>query len=532
MRTILNNGKIFVEKGNFKQALLIEDGIIKANGNNTDINKYKADKILDLQGKTVLPGFNDSHLHMIMTGEAMNICELSSARSIDDVVRLGRDFLQNNPQTKVLSGRGWNQDHFKQPQNRLLTRLDLDKISTEIPIIFTRACFHLAVGNTAALELLKIDKSTVIDGGSIGIGSDGNPNGIFSENATSLLDSLKENKSIDNLVSDFLKASDYALSVGITSVQSCDILRSNFENTFDAIHHIYDNNKTKLRYRHQFNFQRIEDFNVYLSGEFKTGAYDEKFLSLGCLKLFKDGSLGARTAFMLSDYHDDFGNRGIEVLTDSQFQELCDLASKNNIQVVTHAIGDAAIESVMNAYENTMHGKDNPLRHSIIHFQITSKEQLERASNLKIPIIYQPIFLDYDHNITESRVGPKLASSSYAFNTMYHSNSVISLSSDSPIEDCNPFLSLYCAVTRKDFSGNPKHGFYPAERMDVADAIDAYTHGSAFNEFKEDTKGKLNPGYVADLIILDQDIFTIEPEMIKDIKVLKTMIDGEFVYEK
>lgn len=532
MFTILKNGKIYIEKGTFAESVLIEDGIIKDFGSDEEMDKNKADTIIDLEGQTVIPGLNDSHLHMTMIGEAMNSCELGSAKSIDDVIRLGREFLEKNPDTKVLNGRGWNQDYFISGEKRLLNRFDLDKISTEIPIVFSRVCVHVSSGNTKALEILNINKDTKVAGGTIEIGEDGSPNGVFNENAVSLLDSVKESKTVEEIQNDFLKACAYALSVGLTSVQSCDILRSNFDNTFKALHDIYESNKTRIRYNHQYNFQDINDFRDYLSGEFKDGNYDDKFLSRGSLKLFKDGSLGARTAHMLEDYKDQPGNRGVEALSDEQLQALCDLASENNIQVLTHAIGDGAIESVINAYENTMIGGKNPLRHGIVHCQITSKGQLDRIAKLNIPVMYQPIFLDYDNKIVESRIGAELSSSSYAFNTLYELGAPISMSTDAPVEDCNPFPNIYCAVTRKDLDGNPKDGFYPKEKMKVEDVIDAYTYGSAYNEFKEDFKGKLKAGYVADLIVLDRDIFSINPDEIKDIKVLKTMIDGKFVYER
>lgn len=532
MTTILKNGKIYIEKGNFQEAVLIEDGMVKAFGSNEEIDKMEANNIIDLQGKTVLPGLNDSHLHMVMIGEAMNSCELSSARSIDDIIRLGREFLEKNPQTKVLSGRGWNQDFFKDGEKRLLNRFDLDKISTDISIVFSRVCGHVSTANTKALEFLGVDKDTRVDGGVIEIGNDGNPNGVFNENAVALLDTVKENKTIEDRKNDYLKACEYALSVGITSVQSCDILRNNFQESFDAIHDIYRSGKTKIRYSHQYNFQDINDFEDYLREEFRTGKYDEKFLSRGALKLFKDGSLGARTAYMLEDYKDQAGNRGVNALSDNQFQDLCDLATENNIQVITHAIGDGAIESVIDAYENTMVDGENPLRHGIVHCQITSREQLERIAKLKIPVMYQPIFLDYDNKIVEARVGAELSSTSYGFNTLYQLSGLISMSTDAPVEKCNPFPNIYCAVTRKDLDGNPKGGFYPQERMKLEDVIDAYTYGSAYNEFKEDFKGKLLAGYVADLIVLDRDIFSIDPDEIKEVKVLKTMIEGDFVYER
>lgn len=530
--TILKNGKFFIEKGNFKEAILIENGLVKEFLRDEDICKVKADRVIDLEGKTVLPGLNDSHLHMVMMGEAMNSCELSSARSTDDIIRLGREFLEDNPHTRVLNGRGWNQDFFKDGEKRLLNKFDLDQISTDIPIVFSRVCGHVASGNTKALEFLGVDETTRVDGGVIEIGSDGSPNGVFNENAVALLESVKESKTVEDIQNDYLKACQYALSVGITSVQSCDVLRNNFHESFNAIHDIYESGKTKIRYSHQYNFQDIKDFEDYLQGEFKTGKYDGKFLSKGALKLFKDGSLGARTAYMLEDYKDDPDNQGVNALSDEQFQNLCNLATANNVQVVTHAIGDGAIESVINAYENTMVDGKNPLRHGIVHCQITSREQLERIAKLSIPVMYQPIFLDYDNKIVESRVGADLSSTSYAFNTLYELGAPISMSTDSPVENCNPFPNIYCAVTRKDLDGNPKEGFYPEERMAVEDVIDAYTQGSSYNEFKEDFKGKLSPGYVADLIVLDKDIFSIDPDEIKDIKVLKTMIDGEFVFER
>lgn len=530
MTTILTNGKIYVEKGKFVEALLIEDGVIKEIGSKEEILKNKADHVIDLEGKTVLPGFNDSHLHLIGLGAFMSSCNLTQAKSIDEIIEIGKKFLEENKNMKVLSGRGWNQDYFTSGEKRLLNRHDLDKISTEIPIVFDRVCGHVAVGNTKAIELLEIDENTVVDGGTIELGEDGKPNGIFNENAVALIKSVIPEKSNEDIESEFLKAADYALSLGITSVQSCDASNKDFKNIFNIIHNIYDNGKTKLRYGFQFNFQDIEDFKEYLETEFKTGQYDEKFLSRGALKLFKDGSLGARTAYMLKDYEDAPGTRGVEALSDEQLEDLCKLATEHGIRVVTHAIGDGAVESVIRAYEKTMINGKNPLRHGIVHCQITSKDQLERIARLNIPIMYQPIFLDYDIKIAESRVGKELASSSYAFNTLYKLGAPISLGTDAPVEDCNPFPNIYCAVTRKGLDGKPEGGFYPEEKMEVEDVIDAYTIGSAYNEFKEDFKGRLKVGYVADLIVLDKDIFTIDEEEIKDIKVEKTMVDGEFVY--
>lgn len=532
MKMILTNGKFYIEKNTFQEAILIEDGIIKAIGSNETISKYESDTQVDLEGRTVLPGLNDSHLHLAGTGAAMGSCNLTSARSVEDIIRLGRAFLEENPNLPALAGRGWNQDYFETGKKRLINRQDLDKITTEIPIVFTRVCGHMATGNTKALEVLGIDEHTRVPGGVIEVDEDGAPNGIFTENATALLDSAIPSKTDEDITQEILKAADYALSVGLTSVQSADAGGEDYQRMFNIFHNIYKNERTKLRYGHQFNFQSIEHFKSYLETEFNHGDYDEKFLSKGALKIFTDGSLGARTAFMLEDYADAPGNKGVQVLSDEALKDLCQLATENGIRVVTHAIGDGAIASLIDAYESTMANGENTLRHGIVHCQITSKEQLERIAQLNIPVLFQPIFLDYDINILEDRVGKELASTSYGFNTLYQLGAPISLGTDSPVEDCNPWHNIYCAVTRMGLNEKPEGGYNPREKMDLSEAIDCYTYGSAYNECKEDFKGRLKPGFVADLVVLDRDIFTIDPVAIKDITVVKTMVDGEFVYEK
>lgn len=532
MRTILYNAKIYVEKNNFQEAMLIEDGIIKKTGTTDNILKNAADKATDLHGKTVIPGINDSHLHLSMVGESMASCDLKSAGSIDEAVDLGKKYLKENKGLRALFGRGWNQDYFTSGEARMLNRLDLDKVSTEIPVVYERVCGHVASANTKALEILGADENTAVDGGEILKDGNGRPNGIFTENAVGFIQSVLPVKSPEEGEKEFLKAAGYAISVGITSVQSCNSSGNDTKDMFSVLHNIYDNGKTRLRCNPQFIFQDINDFKEYLATEHKNGRYDGKFLTRGALKLFKDGSLGARTALMLKDYNDEPGTKGVAALSDEQLQALCDLATENGIRVVTHAIGDGAVESVINAYEKAMKGGKNPLRHGIVHCQISSPGQLKRIAELNIPVMYQPIFLDYDIQIVESRVGRELASTSYAFDTLRKLGAHISFGTDSPVEDCNPFPNIYCAVTRQRINGTPEGGYTPDEKMSVEDAVDAYTIGSAFNEFKENFKGRLKPGYAADLTVLDNDIFTMEQSRIKDIKVLKTMIDGEFVYER
>jgi len=534
MRTLLINGKIYLEKGRFEEALSIKDGFVEAVGSTKSIITIRRpkDEIIDLQGKTVLPGFNDSHLHLFLLGEAMASCNLNGAASINEMIERGKIYLSNNKEEKGIHGRGWNQDFFKSGEKRLPRREDLDLISTDIPIVYERVCGHVAVGNTKAMELAGIKEDTQIPGGTIERSPEGIVSGLVTENATHILAKALSEKSKAAKKSQFIEAGKYVLSQGITSVQSCDVSGADFQKTFDWIREVYEEKSLPLRYRHQFNFQNIEDFQKYLKSEHTHGKYEEGFYQKGSLKLFKDGSLGGRTALLSKPYADEPTTIGVEALEDEELWKLCQLAQQKGIPVITHAIGDGAVESVLNTYERILQGKENTLRHGIVHNQITTKRQLERIVSSNIAVMAQPVFLDYDLHIVRKRIGEELAKTSYAFNTLYQQGALICIGTDAPVEDSNPFRNIYAAVTRMDQQGYPKGGYQPEERMTVEEAVDAYTYLGAKNQFQEKIKGKLLPGYYGDLIVLDRDLFTIDPSEISDTQVEITMVDGKVVYRK
>jgi len=534
MRTLLINGKIYLEKGRFEEALSLKEGFVESVGTTEMVitTRRPQDEVLDLGGKTVLPGFNDSHLHLFLLGEAMNSCNLNGATSIDEIIERGKTYLSNSGSVKGIHGRGWNQDFFKTGELRLPRREDLDLISADIPIVYERVCGHVAVGNTKAMEMAGIKEDTQIPGGTIERSPEGILSGVVTENATYILAKSISQKSKAEKKNQFIQAGKYVLSQGITSVQSCDVSGEDFQKTFDWIREVYEEKTLPLRYRHQFNFQEIKNFRRYLETEYKNGKYLDGFYQKGSLKLFKDGSLGGRTALLSKFYADDPTTKGVEALEDHELQDLFRLAHEHSIPVITHAIGDGAVESVLNAYENVLQGKDNTLRHGIVHNQITTKEQLDRIVKRDISVMAQPVFLDYDLHIVKKRVGEELAKTSYAFNTLYQQGSLISIGTDAPVEDSNPFRNIYAAVTRMDHTGYPEGGYQPKERMTVGEAVDAYTYQGARNQFQEDIKGKLLPGYYGDLVVLDRDIFTIDPADIPNTQVTITIVDGKVVYRK
>lgn len=539
-QTLIFNGKVYLEREKFTEAILIEDGIIKKVGKKEELLPLCLEDCnkIDCEGKTVIPGLNDSHLHLIQFAEVLQEVSTFDCTSVEDLVERCIKFKKENPElTKhCIHAIGWNQDYF--PDKRIPTRFDLDKISTEIPIILERVCGHILSTNTKAIELLGIDgNSPQWPGGTFMIGEDGYPNGIFTENACNFVKKLIPDYTMEDRERMLIKSMEQAVSYGLTSVQSNDIGTTIVKSTdehFAMFKKLFKEGKGLLRYRHQVCFTDIEEFKKYVTdGEFTRDGYsEENWITLGPLKLFKDGSLGARTALMCKPYNDDPSTIGEHFTTTEEMEQYCAIAKDYGIQVVTHVIGDRAIKETIECYKKAFIDGENKLRHALVHCQITDREMLEDIAKSGILVMYQPIFLDYDMKIVEDRCGKELASTSYAFNTLDKLGGKISYGTDCPVESCNPFPNIYSAVTRKDANGQPINGFYPEECVDIYTAIDAYTIGSAYAEFCEDRKGRIKENYYGDIVILDKDIFTVDPVEIRNIKPVITMVGGKIVYSQ
>lgn len=538
MKTVLYNGKVYVDRANFKEAVLVEDGIIKAVGTNDEILALAGDaEKFDCGGKTVIPGFNDSHLHLAFLGESMLNVDLSDCKSVEDMVAKCIAFRSANPEmTKNgMFSQSWNQDNFEEGKVRLPNRHDLDKIATDIPVVLARVCGHSCAANTKALNMMGLSKDNKkIEGGDIILEEDGYPNGYLCENAAFAARLIIPPRTIEEMKIAIIKAMEYAVAHGITSAQSNDVgtVIPNREVANKMIHSIYQEGKGLLRYHSQVGCPTLEDLKKYVASPEYLQSYFDNWLSIGPLKMFKDGSLGARTATMRHEYLDDPGNYGVETTDDAKQQEMVDYAAAHGLQVVTHVIGDDAIEKTVAAYEKTMKNGVNDLRHCLIHCQITDMALLERIKKSDVLIAYQPIFLQCDLHAVESRCGKELSSTSYAMKTALDLGIHASYGTDCPVENSNPFPNVYCAVTRKDLVGKPEGGFNPQECVDVEAAIDSYTVESAYMEFKEDLKGRIKPGHYADMVVLDSDIFTVDPMKIKDILPVMTMVGGKVVYKK
>ena len=540
MRTALYNGKFYLDRGVFAQALMVENDLIRMVGTNDEILGCSGlNERIDCKGRTVIPGINDSHMHLLMVGVSLSQVQINSCSSIEQIIETCRTFVANNPETMEngLLGMGWNQDFFTSGEIRMPNRHDLDQISVEFPILLYRVCGHIAVANTIAIQRLGLTgKSPQFESGFFEIGEDGYPSGIFAENACDHIRSVFPTPSAEAFKQMLAKAMRYAVSRGVTSVQSNDAGGMYVETRegLDIFRQLYDEGDGILRYHHQISYKNADEFGKFLeSGDYRNGRYEKSgWLTLGPLKLFKDGSLGARTAMIRKGYQDDPGNYGVETNSSEVMSRYCKMAADAGIPVATHAIGDKAIEQTLDVYEKVLVDGKNPLRHSIVHCQITDRAMLERIARMGILVQYQPVFLDYDMAMAESRVGSELASTSYAHRTLAELGGSISYGTDSPVEDCNPFECIFSAVTRRDRAGKYPNAFFPQECVDVETAVDAYTTGSAYCQGMENVKGRIREGYYADLVILDRDIFTVRPDEIKDILPVASIIGGKIIFQK
>ena len=518
MKIAFINGNIITNNKQFADGFIVEDNIFTYVGNDKNILE-SVDKKIDLKGYTIMPGFNDSHMHFLGIGYTNTITDLTPTKSIDEIINL-----LSNMNKDIIIGRGWNQENIN--NKYIPTKTDLDKISTQIPIIIIRVCGHVAVANSKAIELVGITKLTPqIEGGTFEFET-----GLFTEDALSLIYNLIPKHTKEDIKEMFLSTEKDLLKLGITSVQSDDFstLNIEYEIIVDVLKELYESNQLKIRLCEQVNLPQKELLIDYIEKGYQH--YKHNKLDFGVLKLLADGSLGGRTAFLREAYSDDTDNCGVPIFTQEQLDELIYIAHSNSIDVGIHAIGDATCEMIIKAIDKSQKLNERNHRHGIIHAQILDETLIKKIKARNIGVYVQPIFLNSDNNIVYSRLGER-ANHSYLFKTMYQEGIVTAFGSDSPVEDYNPFKNIYCAVTRKSIDGPNFDTYLEEQAFTIEEAIECYTTHSAFF-MNKDNLGKFEEGYLADFIVLDKDIFSIKPKEILNAKVLMTVVDGEILYQE
>ncbi|GAU76433.1 amidohydrolase [Fusibacter sp. 3D3] len=532
MKRLFYNGKIASLDSNntFYEAIGIKDSKIIFLGLDTEAQATKSeyDERIDLHGKTVVPGFNDSHIHLLNTGYAMTMLNLDPFNSIENIIDGTLAFIKTHAFSSEmwLLGRGWNQDKLK--EKRYPTRADLDRISHTIPIIFTRACGHIAVCNTVALNTIGMNS---LDTHDENINTD---KGLFQEDALNALYAAVPSPSKDEIKDMILKASNALLKQGVTSVQSDDLCcmpDRDYEKVLQAYHELNHEKKLPVRVYQQCLFFEESDFEAFAKKHYRTGQGDA-FFKIGPVKLLLDGSLGARTALLREPYSDDLLNSGIACFEQNELNRLIQRTQHYGFQVAAHCIGDKAMDMFVEALKNVpSFNKEADHRHGIVHAQVMTPDIIRSMSDLHLLAYIQPIFLDYDLHIVDNRLSHR-ANNAYAFKTMLESNIKLCFGTDAPVVDYNPFENIYTAVVRKDLNNQPETPYLITECLTVNEALKAYTLNGAYSAFEELYKGTLELGKLADFVIIDQDIFSIDPIEIKNISILMTVLDGQIAYEQ
>ena len=535
MKTIYYNGIVYTGENNFEEAFIVEEGLFTFVGSSAHAlaQKNDEDRIIDLNSAFICPGFNDSHMHLLSYGRTLMNARLDQhTGSLDELLRYLKEFTESQPGTGWIMGRGWNQDYFTDAK-RMPDRHDLDKVSTDRPICAVRACGHALSVNSRALALLGITAATSqVDGGEIGM-ENGEPNGLFFDNAMDLVYAAISAPD-KTAVKDMIRSACRSLNAyGVTSCQTDDystIATLPWQVINEAYHELEAEGALTVRVNEQANFTNLPSLMEFVQAGNRTGEGTDMF-RIGPLKMLGDGALGARTAFLSSPYEDKPDTAGLSVFTQETFDEMIGYAHEQGMQVAIHAIGDACLDRVLSAIEKALqkHPRADH-RHGIVHCQITRADQLEKIAQLKLHVYAQSIFLDYDIAIVEDRVGRGRASTSYSWKTLAEKGATVSNGTDCPVELPFALGGIQCAVTRTDLSGKATP-YLPHEAFTVREAIDGYTAAGAYASFEEQIKGKIFPGMLADFVVLGKNPFTVSPSAIKDIAVLATYLGGEKVYE-
>ncbi|MEE0742227.1 MAG: amidohydrolase [Emergencia sp.] len=531
MDKLYYNGKIYsIDKDNRQYSSIgVKDGKIAFLGSDAQADKIDAVERIDLEGKTVLPGFIDSHLHLLnyaFLSESYKMFEVDSIQNvIDEGKRLAENMKDSEPDT-WLYGRGWNQENFTD-EKRFLTKHDLDRISTERPILLIRVCGHVAAVNSKGLEIVLGMEHTKEYIKHIDI-----ENGILTEASVKLCYNAMDVPSVDKVKNMILGVQPDFSRCGITSVESDNFLSlpGRDRKAIVKAHQELDaEGKLRVRIREQGSFTCFEDMKEYIDDGYRTGDGSD-YYRIGPVKLYEDGSLGGRTALLKEPYVEDGDNCGTMIHDEADLQNCVDYAYDHDMQIIIHSIGDQSTELVCSAYEKAIKkfGQKN-LRLAINHLQIVGDDIFDRMKENEILAYIQPVFVASDKETLRSLVGEDREKNAYAWKSMLEKGLHCCGGSDAPVESFDILEGIQVAVTR-DRLDQVTDGWKPEEKLSVLEAVRLFTIDSAYGAFEEEKKGSLEIGKLADMVVLGEDVFEIDPHRIAQIPVLRTIVGGEEVY--
>ena len=511
------------------EALAIYKNHIVAVGSSKEIRALAGNttRVIDARQRLVLPGFNDAHTHFLTGGFQLSSVDLRDANSPQEFAERIRIFASKLPKGRWITGGDW--DHERWPVTRLPTRDLIDAFTPDAPVFVNRLDGHMALANSLALKLAGIDKTTADPAGGIIVRDPktGEPTGVLKDAAQSLVWKVITPSSFEEKLSAARAATEYAAKLGVTSVQ--DVSAGTNVGVYQTL---LDRGELKTRIYAVAPLPAWERLaNTGIKAHFGT-----EMLRVGGLKGFADGSLGSTTALFYEPYKDDPATSGIagdEMYPEGAMLARVRGADRAGLQILIHAIGDKANDLILSMYEQVeRENGSRDRRFRIEHAQHLRSVDIPRFKKDQVIASMQPYHAIDDGRWAEKRIGPARAKTTYAFRSLLDNGALLAFGTDWTVAPLDPMLTIYAAVTRRTLDGKNPNGWIPEQKISVEEAVQAYTVGSAYAEFQEAVKGSLTIGKLADFVIIDRDIFKIEPEEIEKAKVLMTILDGRVVYER
>ncbi len=483
-------------------------------------------RVIDAKQRLVLPGFNDSHVHFLMGGYSLSNVDLRDAKSPQEMAARLRDYAKKLPKGSWILGGDW--DHERWPNAPLPTRQMIDAATPDNPVFVNRLDGHMALANSLALKLAKVTKETKDPPGGVVVKDEqtGEPTGILKDAAEDLVDRVVPEKSFEEKLKAARAASQHAAEMGVTSVTDMSA-----GDDVGVYQYLLDRGELKNRI---YAIRSIVSWEAFAKVGVRA-AFGSDMLRIGGLKGFADGSLGSTTAFFFDPYNDAPKTRGLlfdQMLPEGIMLERVKRADKIGLQVMIHAIGDEANLRILDIYKQTAEANGpRDRRFRIEHAQHLRESEISRFGQQKVVASMQPYHAADDGRWCEKRIGPKRAKGTYAFRSLLDSGAVLAFGSDWTVAPLNPLTGIKAAVSRQTLDGKHPDGWIPEQKLTVDETVRAYTFGSAYAEFAENVKGAITPGKLADIVMLDRDIYKFPPAEIDQAKVVLTLMNGRVVYE-
>lgn len=533
---ILTHGKIWTENPHQveTEAIALYGDHILAVGTSSQMMQLadKETRVIDLHGRRVLPGFNDAHVHFIQGSMGLRAVNAIHARTPMEFRDLVADFARKLPKGEWIADGAW--DHENWPGAQLPTHQLIDSVTPDNPVALPRLDGHMLLANAKAMEIAGINKNTPdVPGGVIVRDALGNPTGIFKDAAENLIASHIPDSSPERVQQALEDGLRYAAEHGVTSVQEmANDARETMPGSLRAYQAALREGKLTVRIA---QFPGLYTWKNQASLGIQAG-FGSSTLRLGGLKAFADGSLGSTTAWLFAPYVDAPNTSGIAsdtLLKPEEMYAAMKGADAAHLQLAIHAIGDRANHTILDMYERLE--KENPKwnrRLRIEHAQHLTAADIPRFARLHVIASMQPYHAIDDGRWAVKRLGSERLKTSYAWRSLLDSGATLAFGSDWPVAPMDPLMGIYAATTRRTLDGKNPDGWIPEQKITVAEAVHAYTMGSAYAEYQEQVKGSLEPGKLADLIVLSDDIFHEDPALIEKTRVEMTVFGGKVIYDR